>query len=152
MQKTSILHFYFFVLILVFYQVVRTVFIYLPPLLGVFFTSFCILCYKKKYDKYLFFVVLYLCFIELSNGFYLFSTILSALIFYFFIFLKTIYKIKMRAIIIFLCNIFAYFFSYILNMFFSYIYGNFTFELNVILPYYIGIEILLSLIVFRDEL
>lgn len=152
MQKTSNLHFYFFVSLLVFYQILQSIFVYLPPLLGVFFTTFCMLCYKKKYNKMFIFCILYLCFIELSNGFYLFSSILSALFFYFFIFTKIIYKIKMRALVVIICNICAYLFSYIINIFLFYIFGAYVLELNFIISYYVGIEILLSLIAFKDEL
>lgn len=152
MSASSKVSFYLFFIILYIYQLVSSVFYIFPPLLGFFFIYLLINYRKNGFDKTSLFIVLYLCFIEITHGIFLFTTCFTFLFFYYYIFEKLIYKLLNREFLIFVFTTFAYCFVIIVNVFFAYIFEINSVELNYYMLYYILIESLLSIVVFRGLL
>lgn len=149
MKERLNLSYYLGFFILFFYQILCSIVYLLPPLIGVFFVYLIIHFNKKGFDKTSLFIILYFCFIELTHGLFLFCTTISFLIFYYYFYNKLIYKLKNRDILIILFIIFVYGFNLILNLAYSYIFEVGHLNYDIIFIYYICLESLLAIVLFR---
>ncbi len=148
MQNSSV-RLIFLIFNLYIYQLASSLYSLLPPLLGFFFI-FLVINYKKYgFDKNTLLIIFYLCLIEITHGFFLFTVILYFLIFFYYLYDKLIYKLKNVEILIFIFIALTYIFVLLINLFFSYIINFESIKFDYILIYYICIETLLSIVIFK---
>lgn len=146
----------FFIIFFILYQILSSVFIYLPILYGLFFCYMIYLIDEKektlyKFDFRWYFILFYLVFIDITHNYFIFSSWLAFFIFYYMCadWIKINLKIgKFIPVCFVIC---AYIFIYIVDFTFSYsenedikIFG-FEYFLSMI------IESILSYIFFKDK-
>lgn len=140
-----------FVVFMFFYQIFTTIFMYLPPLLGVVFCAIVLNINKEtrenKNDVYLGF--LYLVFIETLHNFYLFSSVFGFFIFYynFANWLKTSFKFQYLLLV--LLVVCGYVLTIIVNLFLSYAFNEDFMSFDFIYVYYMLIESIICIILFK---
>lgn len=149
MSKTNKLSLRFMVFMF-FYQIITTLSMYFPPLLGVIFCAIVLNMDKEnKNNIYLAFV--YLVFIESLHNFYIFSSLFGFFIFYynFATWLKTSFKFEYLLLVILVSC--GYLFTLIVNLFLSYVFNESFVEINAIYIYYIFIESLIAIVFFKGR-
>lgn len=136
------------------YQAATSVFTWMPPLIGLFFSYMIILTIEKqkrlkKYDFRWYFAILYIIFAEQIHGFALFSSVISFLLFYYLICDWLIVTFKSRAVLLILFVASGYAGVYLISALLLYIQNspilNFNFEYFI----YIVSESILAIILFR---
>lgn len=120
------LNFFYIVCLLFAYQILTSLYMFLSPLIGVFFCYLILLKNKElktkeEQTKEWYFGVLYLIFTELNHGFYLFSTMLFLYIFYHLVADWVQSSIKCEVCVLSGFVIFAYVGVYATNNLLSYI-------------------------------
>lgn len=142
--------YYFFILFLYLYQIAASVILFLPPLLGFVFVYFLINFRKNGFDKTSLQIAIYLSFIEIVHGIFIFSSIFAFVIFYYYLLEKIFYKFKNRDILIIIFIIFLYIFIYCFNSFLAYVLSLNKIDFSIFYIYYICLESLLAIAVFRN--
>lgn len=140
-----------------FYEILTSVFNFLPLLYGFFFCYAFILLKERertllKLDFRWYFSLAFLLFTDITHDFALFSSWLAFFIFYYALadWIKTNLKVANFAPIIFVLS--AYVFIFILDLVFSYASNE---NLNIIRPTYIiplCVEALLAYVFFREKI
>lgn len=143
--------------LLILYQLASCVYAFFPPLLGIYFCYLHVLLKdsKKHYNKLDFrwyFSLFYVLFIELCHNFYAFSALIAFFIlhFYFTDWLKT--NIKFGHFIIAIFIALAYFLSYLVDIFFSYLGHESYKTFGLIYLYFVLVESLIAYVLFKDKL
>lgn len=137
-----------FMIFMFFYQIFTTIFMFLPPLLGVIFCAIVLNIDKdNKNDIYLAFI--YLVFIESLHNFYIFSSIFGFFIFYynFASWLKSSFKFQYILLVLLVAC--GYFFTLFVNIFLSYVFNDEFISLDLIYFYYIFIESVICIVFFK---
>lgn len=157
MRKSFNFSFLFVYILLIFYQFASTLTMFLPPLLGVYFCYLHILLNEKEkslfeLDYRWYFAIIYVLFIEFLHNFYALSCILAFLIFHYYFadWIKTNLKFGRLLIVVFIFV--AYLFSYLVDSLFCYFAHETYQRLGLIYLYYIGIESLITVVLFKDKL
>lgn len=149
----------FWFLLAALYQIFSSINQYIPPLIGIFFTSCVILTYER-HTKFInsklsyYFCFLYIIFAELIHGFELFSIIIAFTVFYFFLFDILLSKIKIKFIIVFIMVSFAYLFSVLVSnmlLYFNGVVDDFMI-IGYEYLYFILVEFIISFIIFKDRI
>ncbi|MDR1554452.1 MAG: hypothetical protein LBS39_00305 [Campylobacteraceae bacterium] len=139
----------FLVLFLIVYQAFTGVYSFLSPLVGVFFVYISNRFKYGGFDVYLAF--LYLCFFELSHGFYLFSMAFLFIIFYYLIKPKIASAFEGESWTVALSVVIAYIGLYLVNVFFSYLLDRPLLNFSFIYFFYICIDIILANLLLRGS-
>jgi len=140
-----------FSLFLVFYQIMTSVYTFLPLFIGVFFTYIIVNYEDENKRNYIYLIFLYLSFYDLNKGFYLFSYIFLFFIFY------NLFVDRIRNFftcsncIIVLYVIIAYFGHYIINTFIAYILNSDGPVFLLDYFYYIAIDAIVAVILFKGK-
>ncbi len=138
-------------LCLVAYQTISSLYTFLPLFVGVFFSYIVINFEKEKSKLYIYLSFIYLTIYDLDKGFYLFSSLLSFMLFYY------LFVDKIRNF--FTCNncilaiyvVVAYLGHFVLNSFIAYILHQDGPTFSQWYFYYIAFDILLSVILFKGK-
>lgn len=137
---------------LVFYQALSSLYPFLPLFVGVFFSYIVINFENNKSRLYIYLSFAYLSIYDLDKGFYLFSSIFFVMFFYYFFLEKIRNFIICNSCVIAIYVTVAYLGHFFLNVFIAYV-------LNQDLPYfsqeyfyYIILDILVSIILFRGKI
>lgn len=147
---------FFWVALLFVYQASTTVFIWAPPLIGLFFAYMIILTMEKqkrllKYDIRWYFSIVYIIFVEQVHGFALFSTILAFIVFYYFICDWLVVTFKSRAVLLIFFVSNGYLGTYLISSLLLYIKNlpilNFGYEYFV----YTALESALAIVLFKER-
>ncbi|MBE0491905.1 MAG: hypothetical protein IBX44_06605 [Sulfurospirillum sp.] len=138
-------------IILVFSQALALVYVYIPSFAGVFFVYAIIHYdnYKKRYFIYASFA--YLIFYELTRGFYLFSYLLTFLLFYNIFVAKIRNNFSCKNCISFIYIACAYIGHYFINTIISIIVNEPTHDFSNHYFYYMLVDWLLCIILFRGR-
>jgi len=141
----------FFSLALLVYQIMTSLYTFLPLFAGLFFCYIVIYADDLKKRKYVILALIYLSVYDLNKGFYLFSYLFFFLIFYNLFVDKIKNSFACNNCILAIYVISGYIGHYILNSFIAYI-------LNQDLPYfskwylyYIVVDILLAFVFFKGK-
>jgi len=143
----------FFVL----YQILSSIFVHLPILIGFFYCYAFVLFNESEKDLQAldfrwYFVIFYFLLIDITHDFYLFCSIFSFELFYYFCvdYIRTNFKIgKLIPVIFVFC---AYVLEFSVDAFLSYISNLPLKNFNLSYALDIGIESLLCYIFFKDKL
>ncbi len=149
---------YIFVgLCFVFYQVISSVFSYLPLMLGFFFCYMFYLLQESERSLYnldfrWYFSLFYLLLVDITHDFYLFSSYFSFFLFYYFLadWLKVNFKIGKFLPILFVFS--AYFLLFFIDNLLSYVDNNNLSSVGLEFLSTICIESLLAYIFFKDSI
>ena len=140
-----------FSLFLVFNQIMTSVYTFLPLFIGVFFAYIIINYEDEKKKNYIYLTFIYLSIFDLNKGFYLFSSLLLFYIFY----NLFVYRIRnfftCSNCIIGIYVIVAYLGHFTLNLFISYILNS---DGPIFLEnyfYYIIIDTIIAIILFKGK-
>lgn len=144
-------------LFFVFYQILSSIFIYLPPFYGIFFCyAFYLLEQREqslqKLDFRWYFCLAFLFFADITHNFFIFSSWIAFLIFYYACadWIKVNFKIgKFTASIFVFC---AYGFILILDIVFSYVSNQNIHFFGVANLVSISVEALIAYIFFKDKI
>ncbi|WP_142682124.1 hypothetical protein [Campylobacter sp. MIT 99-7217] len=143
----------FFVL----YQILSSIFAFLPVLIGVFFCYMFVLLMQRNTTLYdldfrWYFSLLYLCFIDITHNYYLFSCCIAFALFYFFCadYLRTNFKISKLIPSLFVCCAYGLVFG--IDCLLSYVNNASVKSFSVEYLYYILLESLIVTIFFKDEI
>lgn len=144
-------------LFFVFYQILSSIFIYLPPFYGIFFCyAFYLLEQREqslqKLDFRWYFCLAFLFFADITHNFFIFSSWIAFLIFYYACadWIKINFKIgKFTASIFVFC---AYGFILILDIVFSYVSNQNIHFFGVANLVSISVEALIAYIFFKDKI
>lgn len=144
-------------LFFVFYQILSSIFIYLPPFYGIFFCyAFYLLEQREqslqKLDFRWYFCLAFLFFADITHNFFIFSSWIAFLIFYYACadWIKVNFKIgKFTASIFVFC---AYGFILILDIVFSYVSNQNVHFFGVANLVSISVEALIAYIFFKDKI
>ena len=138
-------------LFLVFYQIISSLYTFLPLFVGVFFTYIVINFQKEKSRLYIYLSFVYLSIYDLDKGFYLFSSMLFFMIFYY-IFVERIRNFfTCSNCILAIYVLVAYLGHFLLNSFISYILHKDSPPFSQEYIYYIVIDIVISIILFKGK-
>ena len=144
-------------LFFIFYQILSSIFIYLPPFYGIFFCyAFYLLEQRErtlqKLDFRWYFCLGFLFFADITHNFFIFSSWIAFLIFYYACadWIKVNFKIgKFTASIFVFC---AYGFILILDIVFSYVSNQNVHFFSIANLFSISIEALIAYIFFKDKI
>lgn len=142
--------YYIFIIFLFLYQIASSVVLFLPPLLGFVFVYLLINFRKNGFDKTSLQIIIYMLFIEIIHGIFLFSSVFAFVVFYYYLLEKIFYKFKNRDILIIIFIIFLYLFILSFNSFLAYLLSDNKFIFTNFYIYYICLESLLAIAVFRN--
>lgn len=139
-----------FAVILVFVQILSSMFQFFPTFVGVFF-CYILLNIEKK-EKFIFIVLsfLYLSFYELNKGFFLFSYIILFIIFYYVFSEKIRSYFTCKNCVIFIYVFVAYIGHFFLNELISYILHQQSPNFSLEYLYYIGFDFIIGTVLFRS--
>ena len=133
---------YLYVLFFVIYQSLSSIYIFLPPLLGVLFYIFAI-ALKEKNTLNISLIIFCILIFEVDKGYKMFSAILFFLIVYRFILPSIIKNFSCYSCIRSSYTILAYIGFFLFNLILSYIFMNDMPSFNYYIIYYIIIEFLI---------
>lgn len=144
-------------LFFVFYQILSSIFIYLPPFYGIFFCyAFYLLEQREqslqKLDFRWYFCLFFLFFADITHNFFIFSSWIAFFIFYYACadWIKTNFKIgKFIASVFVFCT---YGFILVLNVIFSYISNQSIHFFGIENFVCVSMEALIAYILFRDKI
>ncbi|CAM4025065.1 hypothetical protein [Campylobacter armoricus] len=147
----------FFYLSLIFYQVLSSVYYWMPPLFGVFFCYMIVLLKEKertlnKLDFRWYFSLFYLLFIDIIHGFYLFSSWIAFFVFYHFFVDWFKSKLKLGHYLLIIFTFCAYAFIYFFDVFLAYLDNNKILNFGVEYLWFFLIEALVSFVIFKGKI
>ncbi len=137
---------------LVIYQFLSSLYLFLPLFYGVFFV-YAILNFSNEnrlISVYL--SLLYLCIYDLNKGFYLFSSLIFFIIFYNLFVEKIENYFTCRSCILVVFVFFAYIGHFFLNLFMAYLLNQTIPVFSFGYLYYIVIDALIAIILFRKNI
>ena len=138
---------------LVFYQSITTVFTYLPPLIGIFFTYMITLTLQKqKTLKEFYFCLFYLTFAEQAHGFALFSAVIAFMLFYHLMSDWLIVTLKSRELLAVGFVASGYVWTCATSSFISYAANLPMLKFDYEYLIYVGVESVLAVVLFRGRL
>ncbi|AQW81665.1 hypothetical protein [Campylobacter pinnipediorum] len=149
---------FFGILLLFAYEMLTTILVYLPPLFGIFFTYMVIEYARKQQRTYIEFgfgwylSIAFLLFAEQVHGFYIFSTIITFFIFFYFIVDWLFSTMKYRNLILIIFVTSGYIGTYLVNNAINYIQNNDFLYLDIEYIIYIVIESFVAIILFRERI
>lgn len=124
---------------------------YLSPLAGVFF-AYLLSSFHKGGDKLeIYLAFSYLAFFELNRGFYMFSSLLFFLIFYYFVKDKIVAIFKSEIWILNIYVISAYAGIYLVNVFLSYLSEEHLYSFSAIYIFYMAFDCIFANILLRKS-
>jgi len=136
---------------LVFYHTLSSLYTLLPLFVGVFFSYVIINFDKEKNRLYIYLAFAYLTMYDLDKGFYLFSSLLFLLLFHY-VFVDKIKNFFMcNNCIIFIYVSSAYLGHYALNLFISYILNQDRPLFSELYFYYIFLDSIIAMILFKGK-
>ena len=136
---------------LVFYQVLSSLYTFLPLFIGVFFSYIVINFQDEKSRLYIYLSLVYLTIYDLDKGFYLFSSLFLVLVFYYFFVEKIRNFIICSSCILALYVSVAYFGHFLLNSIIAHILNDELPYFSQKYIYYVILDILISIIIFKDR-
>jgi hypothetical protein len=136
-------------LVLLFYQIFSSVYVFLSPLVGFFFVY--IVKNFKRDNLEVYSAFLYLCFFELNQGFYLFSIVLLFAIFYYFLKLRIEAIFENKIWIIVITIVIVYFGIFLINTFLAYLFESEFFYFGIAYFFYIIIDTILSIFLLKNN-
>ncbi|XMD94269.1 putative membrane protein [Campylobacter lari] len=147
----------FFYLTLVFYQVLSSVYYWIPPLFGVFFCYMIVLLKEKertlnKLDFRWYFSLFYLLLIDVIHGFYLFSSWIAFFIFYHFFVDWFKSKLKLGRYLLVIFTFCAYIFIYLFDVFLAYLDNNEVLKFGIEYLWFFTVEALISFVIFKGKI
>ncbi|AKJ53456.1 membrane protein [Campylobacter lari] len=147
----------FFYLSLIFYQVLSSVYYWMPPLFGVFFCYMIVLLKEKertlnKLDFRWYFSLFYLLLIDVIHGFYLFSSWIAFFIFYHFFVDWFKSKLKLGHYLLVIFTLCAYIFIYLFDVFLAYLDNNEILKFGIEYLWFFTVEALISFIIFKGKI
>ncbi|MCV3451276.1 hypothetical protein L8W58_06740 [Campylobacter lari] len=147
----------FFYLSLIFYQVLSSVYYWMPPLFGVFFCYMIVLLKEKertldKLDFRWYFSLFYLLLIDVIHGFYLFSSWIAFFIFYHFFVDWFKSKLKLGHYLLVIFTFCAYIFIYLFDVFLAYLDNNEILKFGIEYLWFFTVEALISFIIFKGKI
>ncbi|MCV3374346.1 hypothetical protein L8V80_05330 [Campylobacter lari] len=147
----------FFYLSLIFYQVLSSVYYWIPPLFGVFFCYMIVLLKEKertlnKLDFRWYFSLFYLLLIDVIHGFYLFSSWIAFFIFYHFFVDWFKSKLKLGHYLLVIFTFCAYIFIYLFDVFLAYLDNNEILKFGIEYLWFFTVEALISFIIFKGKI
>lgn len=147
----------FFYLSLIFYQVLSSVYYWMPPLFGVFFCYMIVLLKEKertlnKLDFRWYFSLFYLLLVDIIHGFYLFSSWIAFFVFYhlFVDWFKS--KLKLGHYLLIIFTLCAYIFIYLFDVFLAYLDNNEILKFGIEYLWFFTVEALISFIIFKGKI
>lgn len=141
----------FFAIGLLLYQILSSLYIFMPLFVGVFFTYIVINFEDEKSKIYVYLAFAYLTIYDLNKGFYLFSSIVS-FIFFYYIFVEKIRNFySCRSCIVATYVVAAYLGHFALNMFIAYILNADGPTFSQWYFYYILLDILIAIVLFKGK-
>ncbi|HEC1751457.1 TPA: hypothetical protein R1712_000970 [Campylobacter lari] len=147
----------FFYLSLIFYQVLSSVYYWMPPLFGVFFCYMIVLLKEKertlnKLDFRWYFSLFYLLLVDIIHGFYLFSSWIAFFVFYhlFVDWFKS--KLKLGHYLLVIFTFCAYIFIYLFDVFLAYLDNNEILKFGIEYLWFFTVEALISFIIFKGKI
>ncbi|EAJ6176885.1 TPA: hypothetical protein R1720_001385 [Campylobacter lari] len=147
----------FFYLSLIFYQVLSSVYYWMPPLFGVFFCYMIVLLKEKertlsKLDFRWYFSLFYLLLIDIIHGFYLFSSWIAFCVFYhlFVDWFKS--KLKLGHYLLVIFTFCAYIFIYLFDVFLAYLDNNEILKFGIEYLWFFAVEALISFVIFKGKI
>ncbi len=151
------LSYVFFYFLLIFYQILSSVYYWLPPLFGVFFCYMIILLKEKEktlnaLDFRWYFSLFYILLIDIIHGFYIFSSWIAFFVFYH-IFVDWFQsKLKLGRYLLVIFTLCAYIFLYVFDVFLAYLDNQpiLTFGFEYI--WFCILEALLSFVIFKGKI
>ncbi len=136
---------------LVIIQIMSSLYTILPLFVGLFF-SYAIINFSKEEDRmYLYLSFVYLTVYDLNKGFYLFSSLLFFMIFYYFFVDKIRNFFSCNSCIIAIYVVAAYLGHFLLNVFIAYILNQDIPYFSLGYLYYIFLDVVLATILFRGK-
>ncbi|OCX42536.1 hypothetical protein A7X81_04355 [Campylobacter ornithocola] len=147
----------FFYLSLIFYQVLSSVYYWLPPLFGVLFCYMIVLLKEKertlnKLDFRWYFSLFYLLLIDIIHGFYLFSSWIAFFIFYHFFVDWFKGKLKLGHYLLVIFTFCAYIFIYLFDVFLAYLDNNEILKFGIEYLWFFIVEALISFVIFKGKI
>ena len=136
---------------LVFYQALSSLYTFLPLFIGVFFSYIVINFEKEKSKLYIYLSFAYLTIYDLDKGFYLFSSLLSFVLFYYIFVDKIRNFFSCTNCVLAIYVTFSYLGHFVLNTFIAYILHQDGPIFSQWYFYYIFIDILLVSILFKGK-
>ncbi|TXE81559.1 hypothetical protein FPD46_04515 [Campylobacter peloridis] len=146
----------FFYLSLIFYQVLSSVYYWLPPLFGIFFCYMIILLKEKektlnKLDFRWYFSLFYILFIDIIHGFYLFSSWIAFFVFYHVFADWFSNKLKFGDYLLMVYTLCAYIFIYIFDVFLAYLDNSAIIKFGIEYLWFIAFEAVFGFIIFKGR-
>lgn len=141
-----------FSLFLIIYQIMTSIYTFLPLFVGVFFVYIIVSYNDIKKRNYIYLIFIYLSFYDLNKGFYLFTYILLFFIFYHFFVYKIRSFFSSTNWIIALYVIVAYLGHFVINSLIAYILNTDGPVFLFYYFYYIAIDIILAIILFKGKI
>lgn len=123
----------------------------MPMFVGVFFTYLVIHVADEKKRFYVYLALIYLSIYDLDKGFYLFSSIFVFVIFYYLFMEKIKHYFACGSCILLIYVSVAYLGHYIFNTFISYLLYEETPMFSFVYFYYIAIDFIVSMILFKGK-
>ncbi len=136
---------------LVVYQIMSSLYTYLPLFVGVFFAFIVINFENEKSKLYIYLSFAYLTIYDLDKGFYLFSSLLSFLIFYYLFVEKIRNFFSCSNCIIAIYVVAAYLGHSLLNSFIAYILNQDMPSFSQGYFYYIALDIVLAVMLLKGK-
>jgi len=147
----SYLRFTLICLSLVVYQIISSLYTFLPLFVGVFFSYIVINLEKEQNIIYVYLSFAYLTIYDLDKGFYLFSSILFFMLFYYLFVDKIRNFITCSNCIVAIYVIAAYLGHSLLNSFIAYILNQDMPSFSQGYFYYIVLDIVCAIIIFKGK-
>lgn len=144
---TFFLSIIFFIALLV----MGSLYTFLPSFVGVFFTYILINYDNEEKKIYVYLAFLYLFAYELNRGFYLFSYLFTFMLFYHFFLEKVKNFFSCINCILFVYILVAYLGHYFMNVFISYLLNENVTPLGAGYIYYILVDMLFAMIIFKGR-
>jgi len=141
---------------LIVYQIFASANRFFPLLIGLFFVYLIILTYERDksyttFNSHWYLGLIYMIFCEQMHGFKLFSTVISYLIFYHFLFDYLMEKITIRPLLLFITVTFGYLCSFAVSNAISYMLNDDYMKFGSEFAVFICIEYALVFVLFRER-
>jgi cell shape-determining protein MreD len=133
-------------------QILSSLYIFVPVFIGVVFAYMVINFEKEKEKIYIYLGFLYLTMYDLEKGFYLFSSLLFFMIFYYIFVEKIRNSFTCNSCIVAIYVGVAYLGHFILNRFIAYVLNHDGPQFSQMYFYYMLIDALLAIILFKGKI
>lgn len=151
------LSYLFFYFSLIFYQILSSIYYWLPPLIGVFFCYMIVLLKERertlnKLDFRWYFSLFYILLIDIIHGFYIFSSWIAFFVFYnvFVDWFKS--KLKLGPYLLVIFTFCTYVFIYIFDVFLAYLDNQKILKFGIEYLWFFFLEALISFVIFKGKI